>query len=230
MVDIAHPAPPRISSFGTREVALALAALGVAVAFFVARDAPVAAASNFMVVFSALLIQAMPLVTLGALVAAAIAVFVPASFFERLAGLPESLQLPAAAAAGFAFPVCECGSVPVARRLVARGLIPSAAVTFMLAAPILNPLVILSTSIAYRGRDILWPMVLGRIGLGLVAAIAVGWVAGGRSRAGFLKHVESDVAECGCGHESCGHDHAHDHDHAEPRWRSFFGHVAGDFV
>ncbi len=60
---------------------------------------------------------------------------------------------------GVAFPVCECGSVPVARRLAAKGLAPSAAVTFMLAAPIVNPVVIASTFVAYRGRDTLWTMV-----------------------------------------------------------------------
>src|SRR5918996_207357 len=138
----------------------------------------VPAVRNFVVVFGALVIGAMPLILLGAFAAAVIGVFVPASLFERLARLPEVLQLPAAGAAGFAFPVCECGSVPVARRLLDRGMPPSAAVTFMLAAPILNPIVIVSTAVAYRGRDIFWPMVLGRVGLGLVAAILVGWVVG----------------------------------------------------
>ncbi len=86
----------------------------------------------------------------------------PVSALERLARLPRPLQLPAAALAGVAFPICECGSVPVARRLAARGLTPSAAVTFMLAAPVLNPVVIASTFVAYRGRTALWTMVVGR--------------------------------------------------------------------
>src|SRR4029079_7699003 len=105
-------------------------------------------------------------------------VFVPASSFAKIARLPRAVQLPAAAFAGMAFPVCECGSVPVARRLARKGLSPAAAVTFMLAAPIVNPVVIASTYVAYRGRDTLWVMVLGRMGLGFLVAVAVGWVVG----------------------------------------------------
>lgn len=175
---------------------------------------------NLLLVFSSLLIEALPFVLLGALVSAAIEVFVPASAFERLARLPRGMQLPAAAMAGMAFPVCECGSVPVARRLAAKGLSPGAAITFMLAAPVVNPVVVASTFIAYRGRDTLWAMVLGRVGLGLIVAIAVGWVIGNVRRADLLRPMP---------------DHADpDHDHgtgpAETRWKRYAGHVAGDFL
>jgi len=193
------------------------------------------AAANFVVIFTSLLVGAVPLVMLGALVAAIIGTFVPASAFERIARLPEPLQIPVAGVAGFAFPVCECGSVPVARRLVDRGLLPSAAVTFMLAAPILNPIVVLSTYVAYRGREVVWPMVAGRAGLGFVAAIVVGWVVGARDRSTFLRHVHegSDATgrcsacgdECSCRGSHGGHEHTHGSKAA-----SFFGYFAGDFV
>jgi uncharacterized protein len=194
-----------------------------------------AALTNFRIIFSSLLLQAVPLVMVGALMAALIGVFVPASVFARISRLPEALQIPAAAVAGFAFPVCECGSVPVARRLIARGLIPSASVTFMLAAPILNPIVIASTSIAYWGRDNFWPMVLGRAGLGLLAAMAVGWVVGGKGRDGILRNLPADHPfGCGCHEETAGsglgNEHpCTDHDH-ESRWKTFFNYLAGDFV
>ena len=121
----------------------------------------------------------------------------PTSTFAHLARLPRPLQLPAAALAGIAFPVCECGSVPVARRLASKGLAPSAAVTFMLAAPILNPVVVASTFVAYRGRDTLWVMVLGRMGLGFLVAVAVGWVVGNTRKEDLLKPRpdEDDVDE-----------------------------------
>jgi uncharacterized protein len=192
--------------------------------------------ANFMVVFSSLLVGAVPLVMLGALVAATIGTFVPQSAFERLARLPEALQIPAAAVAGLAFPVCECGSVPVARRLVHRGLLPSAAVTFMLAAPILNPIVVFSTTVAYRGSDVLWPMVLGRVGLGFVAATVVGWVAGARDRATFLRTTTDDhesgcscQGDCDCVSELGDHD-CHHHHSDKTRMGAFFGYFAGDFA
>jgi uncharacterized protein len=170
---------------------------------------------NFLLVFSSLLIEAVPFILLGAVVSAAIEVLIPARFFERLAGLPGPLQLPASALAGVAFPVCECGSVPVARRLAAKGLSPAAAVTFMLAAPILNPVVLASTAIAYRGRDTMWLMVGGRAVLGMLAAMAVGWVVAGRKDASILR--ETPLAD-------------DEHEHDQPRAAAFFSHLSGDFV
>jgi uncharacterized protein len=172
---------------------------------------------NLLIVFGSLLVEAMPFILLGATVSAAIEVLVPASAFARIALLPRALQLPAAAAAGVAFPVCECGSVPVARRLAAKGLAPSAAITFMLAAPIVNPVVVASTFVAYSGRDTLWIMVLGRLALGFIVAMTVGWVLG-RLRSGELLRVRAGDVE------------AHEVDAAEPRWRRFFGHLTGDVV
>jgi uncharacterized membrane protein YraQ (UPF0718 family) len=195
-------------------MALALIAFGGAL--YVFDPARIAGVQNLFLVFGSLLIEAMPFILLGAIVSAFIEVFVPKSVFEKLALLPRPLQLPVSGLAGAAFPVCECGSVPVARRLIVKGLAPSAAVTFMLAAPVLNPIVIASTMVAYRGRDILWPMVLGRAGLGLLAAIAVGYVVSDESKEQLLRRRTDDIG-----------DYSHDH---ESKSSAFFGHLAGDFV
>jgi len=90
---------------------------------------------NFLLVTSSLLIEAFPFILLGAVVGAFIETFVSPRLFERGASLPRPLQLPLAGLGGFAFPVCECGSVPVARRLILKGLSPHAGITFMLAVP-----------------------------------------------------------------------------------------------
>jgi uncharacterized membrane protein YraQ (UPF0718 family) len=195
-------------------VILMLAAFGIALRLV--DPSRFAWLQNFLIVLSSLLVEALPFVLLGALASAAIEVFVPSSAFAKIARLPRPLQLPAAAMAGIAFPVCECGSVPVARRLVSKGLMPSAAVTFMLAAPILNPVVVASTFVAYRGRDSLWTMVLGRMGLGFLVAVAVGWVVGNVRRDDLLRARPGDDE--------------HDAEEDEPRWSRFFGHLAGDFV
>ena len=85
----------------------------------------------------------------------------------------------------------------------------------MLSAPVLNPVVIISTYVAYQGRDTLWPMVLGRTALGLVAAMAVGWVVGNRRPGDLLKPRAEDE---------------HEHIHEEGKAKAFFGHLASDFV
>lgn len=133
---------------------------------------------TFVLILTSIVIEALPFVLLGALVSALIEVFVPERAFTRVARLPMGLQLPAAALGGFAFPVCECGSVPVARRLIARGVHPAAGLAFMLASPILNPVVLASTIVAYSGRGLAWEMTLGRAGLGLLLALAAGWAIG----------------------------------------------------
>jgi uncharacterized protein len=207
------PADPR----SWPAITMAVLALGLAaLALRWIGSARVPQVENFFLVFGSLVIEAFPFVVLGAVVSAFIEVFVPVRVFERLARLPGFLQVPAAGLGGFAFPVCECGSVPVARRLVAKGLRPSAAVTFMLAAPILNPVVLAATAIAYRGRDHMWVMVLGRAVLGLLAAMAVGWVMGLRTREQLLN-------------EGRGHDLG-EVESGERGWSAFSGQMAGDLV
>lgn len=189
----------------------------IALALQVVAPTRFAWSTNFLLVFNALLIEATPFILLGALVSAGIEVFMGPRAFAALARMPRRMQLPAAAFAGMAFPVCECGSVPVARRLAAKGLAPAAAVTFMLAAPVANPVVVVSTFIAYRGRDSLWVMVLGRLILGVIAAICAGWVIGRMTKGDLLKPRPDDTLES-------------DHEHGESRWREYWGHVGNDFV
>jgi uncharacterized membrane protein YraQ (UPF0718 family) len=78
-------------------------------------------------------------------------------------------------------------------------------------------------------------MVLGRVGLGFVAAMIVGWVVGERDREGFLRVVATDdLSACGCREDNAGCDcddgHECSHHETEPRWKSFFNYFAGDFA
>jgi uncharacterized membrane protein YraQ (UPF0718 family) len=166
---------------------------------------------TFGVIFTSIVVEALPFILVGAAASAAIAVFVPAHAFARLAALPAPMQVPAAAVAGFAMPVCECGSVPVARRLILRGVHPSAGIAFMLAAPILNPIVLASTWVAYGAAGRAAEMTAARAGLGLVVAVSAGWLIGRRGEsllrmaagparrhdhrrgsAAFVEHLTSD--------------------------------------
>ncbi|MDX6696993.1 MAG: uncharacterized protein QOE65_390 [Solirubrobacteraceae bacterium] len=167
--------------------------------------------ATFCVIFTSIMVEAIPFVLIGALVSAAVAVYVPDRAFARLSRLPPALQVPGAAAAGLAFPVCECGSVPVARRLLLRGLHPAAGVTFMLAAPIVNPIVVASTWVAYGGGTQGTRMVAGRCGLGLLASVVAGWRLGPHARVSSRPEDTS-------------------HEHPAERRGSFVTHLAGDFL
>ena len=175
---------------------------------------------TFLVIGTSIAVEALPFVLLGAAVSAAIEVFVPERWFAAIARLPLALQVPAVALGGLAMPVCECGSVPVARRLIVRGVHPAAGIAFMLAAPVINPVVLFSTAVAYQGRGAM-TMVLGRFALGMVVALVAGALI---ARSGAGKLVENarshDPAQ--------GHDH-HAHAHAS-RARGFVDHLAADLL
>ncbi|SHF62787.1 hypothetical protein SAMN05443575_0475 [Jatrophihabitans endophyticus] len=124
-------------------------------------------------VFAALCIQAAPYLVLGVTVSTLIAVLVPPSFFARVLPARPALAVPVAGLAGVALPGCECGSVPVAASLMRRGVAAAPAVAFLLAAPAINPVVLVATSVAFPGRP---EMVLGRFLASLLTALVVGWL------------------------------------------------------
>jgi uncharacterized protein len=199
-----------------------LTVVGLAVVGRVAGVGEVDEIETFVLIFSSIVVEALPFILLGALVSAAIAVYVPNRFFERIAGLPVGLQVPGAALGGLAFPVCECGSVPVARRLILRGVHPAAGIAFMLSSPVMNPIVLASTWVAYSGRGLGLEMVLGRAGFGLLLAALIGLVIGRTGAGGLLRPRRQDTHA----------HHGHDHDHGDdvPRREQFLEHLATDFL
>lgn len=178
-----------------------------------------APAQTFAIIFTAIVVEALPFVLLGAFAAALIEVYVSDNVLGRITRLPPALQLPAAAIGGIAFPVCECGSVPVAQRLIRRGMHPGAGVAFMLASPGFNPIVLLSTWVAYSPRGLGAQMVIGRTVLGLITALVAGWALGSEGSKELLRARKEKASP------------AHDHDHTAPkrRPRTFVEHLTGDF-
>lgn len=124
-------------------------------------------------VFVAICVQATPFLVLGTLVSGAIAAFVPASFFTRVMPRNAALAVPLAGVCGIALPGCECGSVPIANRLIERGVRPSAALAFLLSAPAINPIVLVATAVAFPAEP---RMMWARLVAGLVTAVVVGWI------------------------------------------------------
>ena len=137
------------------------------------------ALQSWSTIFVAISVQAFPFLVLGVTVSGAIAAYVPPAALARVIPRQPVLAVPVAAAAGVALPGCECGSVPIAGRLVARGVTPAAAVTFLLAAPAVNPVVLVATAVAFPGNP---KVVLARFLASMLAACVVGlvWVWRGR--------------------------------------------------
>jgi uncharacterized protein len=124
-------------------------------------------------VFVAVCAQALPFLVLGVVISGAIAAFVPAKVLRKVLPKKEALAVPVAGVAGVALPGCECASVPVSRRLIQQGVAPSVALAFLLAAPAVNPIVLVATAVAFPGSP---EMVLARFLGSLATAIVMGWL------------------------------------------------------
>ncbi|MEU1736828.1 permease [Streptosporangium sp. NPDC020145] len=124
-------------------------------------------------VFVAVCVQALPFLVFGVALSAAITAFVPASFWTRALPRRPAAAVPVAGLAGAVLPGCECASVPVASGLMARGVTPAAALAFLLASPAINPVVLVSTAVAFPGQPM---MVLCRFGASLAVAVLTGWL------------------------------------------------------
>jgi uncharacterized protein len=107
---------------------------------------------NFWFSFLALAFEGLPFVLVGSLISGFIAAFVPSRVITRLLPKNRFLATLVSGLLGLIFPVCECGVVPVVRRLLDKGLPLSCGLTYMLASPIVNPLVAISTYAAFRGQ------------------------------------------------------------------------------
>ncbi|MDJ0704324.1 MAG: permease [Leptolyngbyaceae cyanobacterium MO_188.B28] len=128
--------------------------------------------NNAFTLFLSLMVEAMPFLLLGVAFSSILLLFVDER--KLIAAMPRNPLLGALAGSlvGFLFPVCECGNVPVARRLLMKGAPASVAVGFLLAAPTINPVVIWATWTAFRDQP---EIVVLRIVFSLSIATLIGW-------------------------------------------------------
>jgi len=125
---------------------------------------------SFKAIFLGIVLEGLPFILLGVLVSAVLHEYVSDKSLRRWIPDNPLLAILAASLFGIVFPVCECGMIPVVRRLMQKGLPPYAAVAFILAGPIINPVVFASTSIAFHGQP---AMIYMRMGLAFAVSLTV---------------------------------------------------------
>lgn len=137
---------------------------------------------DVLMAFLSILFEGAPYILIGTILSGFIDAFLPSGLLERALPKNKILATLAAGFLGLFFPVCECAVVPVVRRLVQKGLPLSCAMTYLLSAPIINPIVAVSTLTAFKEfADITSlpavldaSMTLARLSLGYVVAVLVG--------------------------------------------------------
>ncbi|MCA1057431.1 permease [Rossellomorea aquimaris] len=174
---------------------------------------------NVITIFLSILLEAIPFILIGVFASALIQVFVSESLLQRL--VPKRypyLALFPAVLVGALLPVCECAIVPVARRLIKKGMPTHLAIVIMVTAPILNPIVLISTYYAFQHN---LTVVIGRMLIAFVVALIIGallYKLFGRQNP--LKQSSRD-------HEH--HHHDHDHDHSSNKLMETLVHASDEF-
>lgn len=171
-------------------------------------DGPAVRAWSAM--FVAIVVQALPFLVLGVIVAALISTFLSERLVRRVMPQRPAAAVPVAGIAGVGLVGCECASIPIAGGVMRQGVAPAAALTFLLAAPAVNPVVIVSTLVAFPGMP---EMALARFLASMATAIGVGWLwikvgrrtpplfdrgrdhLHGRGLGGFLGTVHHDLVQ-----------------------------------
>ena len=173
---MAHETTAAADKGGLRRAILFLLAFGCVAAVLV-RNALLTndpqAIQRFSLTTLSLMIEALPFLLIGTVLSAVIDFFVTEESMRRLIPRNRFAAVLCASFLGMILPTCDCATVPMVRRLLAKGVPLHAAIAFMLAAPILNPLVLFSTWFAFYQRPL---MIVYRAGFGLLVSVVVGLV------------------------------------------------------
>jgi uncharacterized membrane protein YraQ (UPF0718 family) len=132
-------------------------------------------AGDFSVAFLSVLLEGVPFLLLGSLISGLVDAFVSSEKLAQVLPKNRTAAILVSGLLGLVFPMCECGSVVVIRRFLRKGLPVGCAVTYMLGAPIVSPIVALSTYSAFRGQSPA-EMTIFRLGLGFAIAVFVGLI------------------------------------------------------
>jgi uncharacterized membrane protein YraQ (UPF0718 family) len=155
---------------------------------------------NFSAIFISIILEAMPFIFIGSLISSFIQLYVSEQTIARVLPKNKFLALLSASVIGIFFPICECAIIPIVRRLIKKGVPVGVATTFMLATPIINPVVLMSTYYAFNHRI---SILFIRSFAGIIAAISIGAVISilERNNSDLLREdIYDDSADlCGCG-------------------------------
>ncbi len=180
--------------------------------------------TDFCYLFLSIILEGAPFILLGTLISGFIDAYLPPGLIDRWLPKNKPLAVIFSGLLGFVFPVCECAVVPVIRRLIRKGLPVSCAITYMLSAPIINPIVVISTMKAFDSSvgqfslrqaevaDTMGPgfMTSSRLLIAFIVTVSVGMVVLRFRPGSILKPAVLPNESAG------GHDHSHSHGGEKP--------------
>lgn len=126
---------------------------------------------RFYVIFVSLLIEGLPFILLGSFLSGIISLTIPDDLFVKILPKNKICSCIISSIGGLFLPICDCGTIPIMKSLIKKNVSIGSAVAFMLSAPIVNPICIMSTYYAFQGKI---SVILSRISLGIITAVITG--------------------------------------------------------
>jgi uncharacterized membrane protein YraQ (UPF0718 family) len=166
---------------------------------------------SFKILFISIILEAFPFILLGILFSALLQVFVTDELIRRMMPRNPVAGVLVGGLLGIFFPLCECGMIPVVRRLIRKGMPAYIGIVYLLAGPIVNPIVFSSTFMAFRTSP---EIAYARMIAAFVIAVLIGLLL---SR--FMKQspLRTDGRHAAKGVSHFHHDvNVHAHDHVQP--------------
>ena len=159
---------------------------------------------NISIIFISIFFESLPFLLLGSLISSVIEVYVSDDTFEKL--IPKNVFLGSVVGIflGFFLPACDCAVIPVSKRLIKKKVPLNVAISFMLASPIINPVVLLSTYYAFYkvNPKIFWL----RLIFGILISLIIGIIIGILFKKNVIKNkIEDMEEECCCHHHQKSH-------------------------
>ncbi|MFD1020763.1 permease [Thalassobacillus hwangdonensis] len=165
-------------------------------------------------IFFSIFLEAIPFVLLGVFISALIQTFVKENTLNKFIPSNPVLALFPAVVIGAIFPICECAIVPIVRRLITKGMPLHVGFVILVSAPILNPIVFLSTFYAFQ-TDL--SIAYARMGLAFVISLIIGAIIYQRfGNSNQLKNEGSHMT------------HIHDHGHSNKLKETLY-HASDEF-
>lgn len=129
--------------------------------------------NDFTIILLSILVEGIPFILAGSILSAIVQKYLSEQTIVKFLPKNKLLQKVGMSLMGNLIPVCECGNIPLAKRMLKKNLSPALTISFLLAAPVFNPLVIASTIAAFPGN---YSILIYRLLFTLIIAVAVAYI------------------------------------------------------
>lgn len=156
---------------------------------------------DISIIFISIFFESLPFLLIGSLISASLEVFVSNDTIVRLIPKNKILASIVGVCLGFFLPACDCAAIPVSKRLLKKKVPINVAISFMLASPIINPVVLLSTYYAFfnSNPEIFWYRLIFGVIISLIIGLIMGIIFGKKD---VIKNNLEDNCHC---HERHSH-------------------------